>query len=77
MAQWVSHSRSSTLDEMIRLDGRGSYVQSLCVDCSKSQPTLRCNDCFGGELFCEECLVNLHVRNPLHNITVFISLVSF
>jgi hypothetical protein len=77
MAQWVLHSRSLTLDEMIRLEGRGSYAQSICIECFKSQPTLRCEDCFGGELFCEECCVKLHVRNPLHNITVFISGILF
>jgi len=77
MAQWVSHSRSLTLDEMIRLEGRGSYARSVCAECSNSQPTLHCDDCFGGELFCEECVIKLHVRNPLHNITVWTSFISF
>jgi len=71
MAQWVSHSHASMLDEMIRLEGRGSYIKSVCIECSESQPTLHCKDCFGGELFCEGCLIKLHIRNPLHNIKVF------
>jgi hypothetical protein len=75
MAQWVSHSRASTLDEMIRMEGRGSYARNVCAECSALQPTLRCEDCFGGELFCPECTVKLHIRNPLHNIKVFPSFI--
>jgi hypothetical protein len=77
MAQWVSHSRGSTLDELIRMEGRGSYIQSICAECSKPQPTLRCEDCFGRELFCQDCVVKLHIRNPLHHIKVFDFLLPF
>jgi len=38
MAQWVSHSHGSTLDELIRMEGRGPYIQSICAECSKPQP---------------------------------------
>jgi hypothetical protein len=31
---------------------------------------IRCNDCFGGELLCEDCCVRNHVNNPLHMIEV-------
>ena len=71
MAQWVSHSHASTLDEMIRLEGRGFYIKSFCVECGESQPTLCYDDCFGGELFCEGCIITLYVCNPLHNIKAF------
>lgn len=71
MAQWVSHSHTSMLDEMIRLEGRASYTNSFCIECLESWPTLHCDDCFGGELFCEGCIIKLHICNPLHNIKVF------
>jgi len=77
MAQWVSHGRASTLDEMICMEGRGSYIRSICAECSKPQPTLRCEDCFGGELFCQDCIVKLHICNPLHSIKVFDFLLPF
>ena len=77
MAQWVSHSRASTLDEMIRMEGRGSYIRSICAECSEPQPTLRCEDCFGGELFCQDCMVKRHICNPLHSIKVFNFLLPF
>ncbi|EJD32327.1 hypothetical protein AURDEDRAFT_77733 [Auricularia subglabra TFB-10046 SS5] len=28
----------------------------------------RCNDCFGHPLFCKDCLVSTHARQPLHSI---------
>jgi hypothetical protein len=33
-------------------------------------PTIRCKDCFGGELVCEGCCVRDHLHNPLHMIEV-------
>jgi hypothetical protein len=40
-------------------------------------PTIRCKDCFGGELVCEGCCVRDHLHNPLHMIEVSLRMFTF
>ncbi|KAF8326255.1 hypothetical protein F5887DRAFT_900090 [Amanita rubescens] len=55
------------LDEFIRLDGRGEMATDQpCRQCKKRRPEYRCRDCFSIELFCKECILEYHKRNPLH-----------
>jgi hypothetical protein len=70
MLQWRDHSRETALDELLRLEGRGLYAESPCGGCSSPYPLYRCTDCFGGQLFCQECIVSMHRRSPFHIIEV-------
>jgi len=70
MLQWKEFSRELALDELLRLEGRGAYGGSPCGECSASCPLYRCMDCFGGELFCQKCMVSMHRRSPFHVVEV-------
>ncbi|KAH7903909.1 hypothetical protein BJ138DRAFT_1019877, partial [Hygrophoropsis aurantiaca] len=57
------------LDELLRLEGRGSGVLTpQCSCCHQVEGTYRCEDCFGTELTCQSCLVSSHTRTPLHRV---------
>lgn len=57
--------------EILRLEGRGDHCQSnICPLCDTSDALYRCSDCFGGELYCKDCVVYLHARTPLHRLQV-------
>ncbi|KAJ6582407.1 hypothetical protein B0H19DRAFT_928123, partial [Mycena capillaripes] len=59
------------LDELIRLDGRGdSMHQVFCAEegCLALNPSFRCIDCLHSCLYCEECVVGVHHRMPLHHL---------
>ncbi|KAG2148930.1 hypothetical protein DEU56DRAFT_729907 [Suillus clintonianus] len=70
MTLWL-HERETYLLELIRLEGRGDYAfRKTCQghnECA-SEPAYCCQDCFGTELYCQECTVNKHRENPLHKI---------
>jgi len=69
MLQWRDLSHEMALEEMLRLEGRGVYAGLPCGECS-STPLYRCTDCFGGELFCQQCTLAMHRRSPFHIIEV-------
>lgn len=61
--------RDAYLACILWLEGRGDSIHSSCRNCGEEVPTkFRCRDCFGGDLWCEQCTVSLHVLNPLHRI---------
>jgi len=63
--------RERYLDEMLRLDGRGSSLQyDLCPQCNASEPTIRCIDCWNSSILCSACTIEKHVDLPLHQIEV-------
>jgi hypothetical protein len=68
LRKWLP-DRDLFLHEIIRLDGRGDR-HTICRICHSADPTLRCEDCFGGEMFCRGCMVDLHACTPLHRIEV-------
>ena len=70
MLQWWDYSRELALDEMLWLEGRGLYVDSACGECLALCPLYCCKDCFGGQLYCQECMVATHRRDPFHIIEV-------
>lgn len=71
LTKWIK-DRDLFLHELIRLDGRGDEdLRSSCRLC-RSVPDIRCKDCFGGEMFCRGCTIDLHAVNPLHRIEVYI-----
>ncbi|EIW81903.1 hypothetical protein CONPUDRAFT_54452, partial [Coniophora puteana RWD-64-598 SS2] len=60
------------LQEMIRLEGRGSHMHDKeCPRCQSPDPRYRCVDCHGGILYCEGCMVEKHNEAPLHRIKVW------
>ncbi|KAG2031785.1 hypothetical protein BDR03DRAFT_936229 [Suillus americanus] len=65
---WIPE-RQTFLDETLRLEGRGT-PESLCC-CGLFAPHFRCRDCFGTEMFCHECVLCNHTRNPLHRIDMW------
>ncbi|KAG1844600.1 hypothetical protein F4604DRAFT_1884427 [Suillus subluteus] len=70
MTLWL-HEHETYLLEHIRLEGHGDYAfRETCQghnECTY-EPVYRCQDCFGTELYCQECTVNRHRENPLHKI---------
>jgi len=71
LIQWLT-LRDSTLDELLRLDGLGSFIQQdLCMDCSKHPGCYRCPDCgHGAALLCQTCLIKRHRGVELHRVEV-------
>ncbi|KAJ6524050.1 hypothetical protein B0H19DRAFT_861949, partial [Mycena capillaripes] len=59
------------LDEVLRLDGRGDYLnQNVCAGegCTASDPVFRCSDCLHLCLYCETCVAKTHRGLPFHHI---------
>lgn len=72
LKEWIPH-RDEYLAEMIRLEGRGDAELESCPRCppgASSVPCYRCKDCFGMQLLCGTCCVEVHGNNPLHVIEV-------
>jgi hypothetical protein len=56
------------LDELCRLEGRGSALnQQHCADCP-GLPRFRCSDCMNWQLYCQTCIIQHHKCTPLHII---------
>ncbi|KAG2058310.1 hypothetical protein BDR06DRAFT_980537 [Suillus hirtellus] len=62
-------ARQFFLDETLHLEGRGT-PESLCC-CGLAAPHFRCRNCFGTQMFCHECVLHNHTRNPLHRIDMW------
>lgn len=67
---WMRH-RNDYLDEAMRAEGRGKKaLDTGCRGCWLAEGTVRCEDCFGGELWCRPCTVTRHAMLPLHLVKV-------
>ncbi|KAJ7020502.1 hypothetical protein C8F04DRAFT_1274966 [Mycena alexandri] len=65
------HKRDAYLSTLVRAHGPAGASLSVCPGCqglSKSLPQFRCRDCFGGVIYCQECIVKKHAENPLHRL---------
>lgn len=63
--------RNQQLDEAMRGEGRGIVRDdAVCHGCYLEDATVRCDDCFGWEMFCRACCVKRHACSPLHRIKV-------
>ncbi|KAJ6478255.1 hypothetical protein C8R45DRAFT_1101644 [Mycena sanguinolenta] len=58
--------RDEYLAEFLRLDGCGDASMTSCPACNIGVPTIRCRDCYGGELYCPESCAAAHQHHPLH-----------
>ncbi|KAJ7787465.1 hypothetical protein B0H14DRAFT_2399414 [Mycena olivaceomarginata] len=60
------------LAEFIRQEGRGDVCMTHCPTCPPDTPPetprFRCMDCMIPDLFCQDCCVHAHSRNPLDRI---------
>ncbi|KAF6743217.1 hypothetical protein DFP72DRAFT_1080520 [Ephemerocybe angulata] len=69
--EWAEHHREEYLREMLRLEGRGDFINAQhCWNCKTpgAMPEYRCRTCFGDDLVCGSCVVQLHSRMPFHFI---------
>lgn len=66
---WLEH-RDEFLQELLRLEGRGDYIDETCAICRKESGVYRCQSCMGKQLLCKGCVVQNHLFNPLHIIEV-------
>ncbi|KAH7918389.1 hypothetical protein BV22DRAFT_1024674 [Leucogyrophana mollusca] len=61
--------RQKFLEELIRLEGRGVQgIDELCSSCKNASSRYRCEDCFGVDMHCIDCVVQKHAHSPLHRI---------
>ncbi|KAJ7765192.1 hypothetical protein B0H16DRAFT_1717745 [Mycena metata] len=67
----VMHEWRGLCDEylcaLLRLEGVADALER-CPSCNQAEATIRCKHCFGGEMYCRECTVKMHAKNPLHVI---------
>ncbi|KAF7974955.1 hypothetical protein HWV62_10677 [Athelia sp. TMB] len=64
LTTWALY-RDEYLDEMMALEGRGRFA-GQCSGCGERDPLYRCKECTHGSMWCQKCLVERHVDNPLH-----------
>ncbi|KAJ7705920.1 hypothetical protein B0H16DRAFT_1345957 [Mycena metata] len=70
----MRYHRDETLDEMLRLEGRGSAdVYRACAGCKCADPVYRCarQTCVGAAMYCEPCIVNMHRALPTHSVEMW------
>ncbi|KIL68676.1 hypothetical protein M378DRAFT_184632 [Amanita muscaria Koide BX008] len=69
LKEWLAF-RQTCLDEMLRHDGRGDFLNcQSCVACGMEEGLYKCHECFNGSLLrCQSCLVGAHGVHPLHRV---------
>lgn len=55
---WIPE-RQAFLDETLRLEGRGN--SGISCRCGLAAPLFRCRDCFGTQMFCQECVLQSRI----------------
>jgi hypothetical protein len=63
MNQWLTY-RSTYLNIILEMEGRSSSPK--CSVCSIGHADIKCSDCFGANLFCKSCCLEVHKRSPFH-----------
>jgi len=64
---------------MLRHDGLGKIdIEDAgfpkCARCKADEGSVRCTECVDPELYCDNCVVDIHQRLPLHRVQVFLTL---
>ncbi len=63
--------------EFLRLEGLGDYDTTVCpTDGCIHRAVYRCRDCHDDQLYCKDCIVAAHQRNPYHHILVSCTIIS-
>ncbi|KAF7331418.1 CxC2 domain-containing protein [Mycena kentingensis (nom. inval.)] len=66
MQQWLLAHRDTFLRALLWREGRRG-VDPSCPGCDGARPAeVRCRDCYGGRMYCEECCAAAHRGSPLH-----------
>ncbi|KAJ6575925.1 hypothetical protein B0H10DRAFT_2345941 [Mycena sp. CBHHK59/15] len=69
LGKWAASKVQIYLDEFVRGDGRGDYMdEEWCNICDVEPAVYRCIDCHTDDLYCKECIVQVHRDNPLHGV---------
>ncbi|TFY50876.1 hypothetical protein EVJ58_g10849, partial [Rhodofomes roseus] len=58
--------------ELIRLEGRAEFTDDACPSCDTGRAEYRCADCADLQLYCADCTVRNHSRNPWHRLTQWV-----
>lgn len=69
LLMWRSE-RDRYLATFLWLEGRGHSQDKPCRNCELREGMYQCKDCFGYDMFCQDCMVEVHAQNPLHRIEV-------
>jgi hypothetical protein len=71
LQKWLT-LRQVFLDELLRHDGRGDFLnQSTCFVCEKKDSLYKCEDCTHCALLkCQSCTISAHRSQPFHRIKV-------
>ena len=65
MGKWLQY-RGRYLDILLEMEGRPSA--SNCSNCSTRLGDIKCSNCFGANLFCKPCCLEVHKRSPFHHL---------
>ncbi|KAJ7270359.1 hypothetical protein C8J57DRAFT_1065816 [Mycena rebaudengoi] len=67
--EWI-FKRDEYLSIFMECEGCAGVDLTCCPDCHRMDMpnSLRCHDCFGGLMYCQECMVSHHRCSPLHRI---------
>ncbi|KAJ7606446.1 hypothetical protein DFH06DRAFT_1019248 [Mycena polygramma] len=71
MQTFMMNHRDEYLDELCRLEGRGSpEFYEKCAECKRPDPSYRCahGTCFSQGMYCQECIVKVHRQLPTHTL---------
>ncbi|KAJ7444965.1 hypothetical protein B0H11DRAFT_2249680 [Mycena galericulata] len=70
LARFMLLLRDAYLREFLRREGRGDAKLDICARCGIDGPgrevLYRCRQCFGRQMHCRHCCVEMHAENPLH-----------
>ncbi|KAJ7278650.1 hypothetical protein C8J57DRAFT_1221491 [Mycena rebaudengoi] len=66
--RFMHNLRDTFLKELVRRDGCVDASEEMCPRCKAAIPMHRCQECFGGEVLCAACCIDMHLENPLHVI---------
>ncbi|KAJ7750610.1 hypothetical protein B0H16DRAFT_1272296, partial [Mycena metata] len=67
---WRRYKRDGYLSKLLHSHApRGNDADgSPCPGCSNKPRQFRCRQCFGGILYCRDCVLQRHRENPLHRL---------
>ncbi|KAF7969254.1 hypothetical protein HWV62_27842 [Athelia sp. TMB] len=70
LKNWIKDFRTTSLDERMRYEGRGGgHRVGACAGLKcQAEGNVRCEDCFGRQMFCRACCLKHHRDQPLHRI---------
>jgi hypothetical protein len=68
MSQWIAY-RGTYLNILLEMEGRKSTPK--CSMCSIGDADIKCSDCFGANIFCRTCCLEVHKRLPFHQTLIW------